>query len=362
MAGAVDGSTSEEEAVTAPSLQAAPGTAPTAAAAGSRRSQAAAAPVRRRAPDFFIVGHQKCGTTALYLMLQNHPQIYMPAEKEPRFFIPELRPQPVNGKMPKRPATLDDYLALFEGAAPGQLAGEASPQYLRYANVASAIAEVQPDARIIALLREPADFLRSFHGQMLHNRVESEKDFQRAMSLEDARRRGERLPRGCRRQSWLLYSDHVRYVEQLRRFREVFGEERVLVLVYEEYRRENDAVVREVLRFLEVDDSVAVEQLETRPLKDVRVRRLHQLTGALQEARRNPAAANPALRALDATIPGAVREALGSHWRRLIYRPRAEPAEAFMLELRRRFKPEVEALSEYLDRDLVSAWGYDRIG
>jgi hypothetical protein len=334
MAGAVEGSTSGEGTTTAGG----------------------------RIPDFFIVGHQKCGTTALYMMLQHHPQIYMPAEKEPRFFIPELRPQPVKGKMPKRPATLDGYLSLFAGAAPGQLAGEASPQYLRYEDVPAAIAEVAPDARIIAILREPADFLRSFHGQMLHNRVESQKDFRKAMALEDARRRGERLPRGCRRPSHLLYSDHVRYVDQLRRFHDVFGAKRVLVLVYEEYRRENEQVVREVLRFLEVDDSLAVEQVNTKPLKDVRLRRLHQLNGALQEARRNPAAANPALRALDALLPAAAREAFGSLWRRLVYRPRAEPSADFMLELRRRFKPEVQAVSEYLDRDLVGIWGYDRVG
>jgi len=315
-----------------------------------------------RAPDFFIVGHQKCGTTALYMMLQDHPQIYMPAEKEPRFFIPELRPQWVNGKKPKRPGTLEDYLSLFEAAAPDQRAGEASPQYLRYKNVPAAIAKVQPDARIIALLREPADFLRSFHGQMLHNRIESQKDFQKAMALEDARRRGERLPRGCRRQAWLLYSDHVRYVEQLRWFRDVFGPERVLVLIYEDYRRDNEAVVREVLRFLEVDDSLPIAQVDTKPLKDVRIQRLHQLTGALQETRRNPAAANPALRVLDTLLPAPVRRTFGSQWRRFIYRPRAQPSDAFMLELRRRFKPEVEAVSEYLGRDLVSLWGYDRIG
>jgi hypothetical protein len=318
--------------------------------------------VNKRIPDFFIVGHQKCGTTALYMMLQEHPQVYMPAEKEPRYFIPELRPQPVKGKMPKRPATLDAYLSLFSAARPGQRIGEASPQYLRYEGAAAAIAEVAPDARIIAILREPADFLRSFHGQMLHNRVETQKDFRKAMALEDHRRRGERLPRGCRRQSWLLYSDHVRYVEQLRRFHDVFGAERVLVLIYEEYRRANERVVRDVLRFLDVDDSLAVAQVDTKPLKDVRLRRLHQLNGALQEARRNPAAANPALRTLDALLPAKLRESFGAQWRRLIYRPRAEPSEDFMRELRLRFKPEVEAVSEYLDRDMVSLWGYDRIG
>jgi hypothetical protein len=355
MAGAVEGSTSEEDSATALSstgMQATHGGERTVAAGQSNG----------RAPDFLIVGHQKCGTTALYMMLQNHPQIYMPAEKEPRFFIPELRPVPRNGKKPKRPITVDDYLALFSDAGPEQLAGEASPQYLRYEHVPAAIAELAPDARIIVLLREPASFLRSFHGQMLHNRIETQKSFQRAMALEPARRRGERLPRGCRRQSWLLYSDHVRYAEQLRHFHAAFPPEQMLVLIYEEYRRDNEAVVREVLRFLEVDDTLPVAQVDTNPLKDVRVQRLHQLTGALQEARRNPAAVNPALRALDALLPEPVRETFGSAWRRLIYRARAEPPEEFMLELRRRFKPEVEAVSEYLDRDLVSLWGYDRIG
>ena len=41
---------------------------------------------------------------------------------------------------------------------------------------------------------------------------------------------------------------------------------------------------------------------------------------------------------------------------------RARPIEDLMLELRRRFKAEVEALSEYLDRDLVALWGYDKVG
>ncbi len=212
-----------------------------------------AARQRGKMPDFFIVGHQKCGTTALYTMLQHHPQIYMPAEKEPRFFVSELRPEPRHGRKPTRPTTLEEYLALFEGASPEQRAGEASPQYLRYPEVPAAIAQLNPDARIVVLLREPANFLRSFHGQMLHNRVETEKSFEKAMQLEDARRRGERLPRGCQRQAWLLYSNHVRYTEQLRSLHASFAPEQVLVLIYEDYRRNNEAVVRQVLRFLEVE-------------------------------------------------------------------------------------------------------------
>ena len=315
-----------------------------------------------RSPDFFIVGHMKCGTTALYKMLQQHPLIFMPEEKEPRFLISELRPKAAPGKTIKRPTTMDEYLALFAPAGPEMVAGEASPQYLRYPEVPPAIAEIQPDAKIIALLREPAEFLRSFHGQMMHGRIEIEKDFQKAIELEPARRRGESLPRGCNRPQWLLYSDHVRYAEQLSWYHASFPREQVLVLTYEDYRQDNEKVVREVLRFLELDDTLTLERAETRPNKDVRLARLHQLTTEMQEARRNPGAVRPAVRRLNAAIPTRPREALGSSWRRLIYRSRHEPDQQFMAELRQRLKPQVEAVSEYLGRDLVSRWGYDRLG
>src|SRR5205085_3481949 len=107
-----------------------------------------------RVPDFFIVGHQKSGTTALYEMLSRHPQIYMPASKEPWFFASELRERPP----PRRegtPRTLAEYVALFSAARPDQLVGEASAQYLWSHTAAAAIAAVQPAARIIAILREP---------------------------------------------------------------------------------------------------------------------------------------------------------------------------------------------------------------
>src|ERR1017187_10594247 len=84
-----------------------------------------------RAPDFFIVGHPKCGTTALYEMLKCHPQIFMPDLKEPWFFAPELRIGRSFGPAARRPGTLAEYEALFAPARPGQIAGEATPSYLK---------------------------------------------------------------------------------------------------------------------------------------------------------------------------------------------------------------------------------------
>ncbi len=79
------------------------------------RSGATTVSERGRTPDFFIVGHPKSGTTALYEMLRAHPQIFMPELKEPVFFAQEL---PREAHRYRAPATLEEYLALFVPATP----------------------------------------------------------------------------------------------------------------------------------------------------------------------------------------------------------------------------------------------------
>ena len=87
---------------------------------------------QKRVPDFFIVGHPKSGTTALYDMLKRHPEIFMPKAKEPWFFGDEFHPpappRPVGTGW--TPRTLEEYLSLFDDARPEQRAGEASAVYL----------------------------------------------------------------------------------------------------------------------------------------------------------------------------------------------------------------------------------------
>jgi hypothetical protein len=308
------------------------------------------------------VGHPKSGTTALHQMLQRHPQVYMPM-KEPRFFAQELRSR-LSRLGPRRaPESLDDYLRLFAGAAPGQLAGEASPSYLRSLEAAARIADVAPDARIVTIFREPASFLRSFHLQSVHNHVETAKRFQRAMELEPARRRGKKIPRFSQSPQTLLYSDHVRYTEQLRRFHSHFPPEQVLVLIYDDFRADNAATVERVVSFLGLEPPEEIVPLDTGTLPSIRSLTLHQLERVVLVARRNPNSSSPLLRAVNAVLPSSWHsERLRRAWVKAVYGPPEVPDPAFMDELRRRFKPEVESFGSYIGRDLISLWGYDRLG
>jgi Sulfotransferase domain len=308
-------------------------------------------------PDFFIVGHPKCGTTALYEMLRRHPQIYMPV-KEPWFFAPDRLPLKAAAGYP---TTLEDYAALFADSRPEDVVGEASPVYLMSCVAAAEIARVKPDARIIAILREPASFLRSLHLQSVQDHVETEQDLRKAIALESARRQGKEIPRHTARPQELMYSEHVRYVEQLQRYNELFSPEQVLVLIYEDFRADNESTVRRVLRFLEVDDKVPIEVIEANPSVRVRSPRLHEALRSVYLGRgAAPRAINAAVKAL---TPRRLRhDTLGVLRRRAFYGQPRPPDEALMRELRARFIGEVTHLSEYLGRDLVTLWGYDDVG
>jgi hypothetical protein len=318
-------------------------------------------PVRQsRVPDFFIVGHAKSGTTALYEMLRSHPQIHMPDSKEPWFFATDARPRFRPAMAGIGPQTLDQYLALFAGAGAEQRTGEASSCYLWSAVAAQRIAALQPRARIIAILREPADFLRSLHLQLLQDHIEYEKDLGRALALEAQRREGRRVPRRSHRPQMLLYSEYLRYTEQLRRYHAVFPSEQVLVLIYDDFKSDNEATVRRVLRFLDVEDACPVEVTQANPTVRMRSQQLDQMLHAVTVGRGRISGGVKA--AVKTLTPRALRhDALGLALNRVVRAEPHPPDERLMLELRRRFKPEVVALGEYLERDVVTLWGYDRL-
>jgi hypothetical protein len=317
-----------------------------------------------RIPDFFIVGHAKCGTTALYEALRRHPQVFMPKLKEPWYFA-RSNPHPQeHGERSieytgRKRETLEEYLALFAPARADQRVGEGSTSYLWSKEAPRAIAAARPDAKIIAILREPASFLRSLHLQLLTNHTESETDFGRALALDEERRAGRSIPKFAYWPQSIIYSDRVRYVEQLKRYHEVFAPEQVLVLIYDDYRERSAETFERVLRLLDVDPGQPMSVAEAhRSSRRVRSARVNDFARMLNQGR------GPVSGALNASIkavisPGVRRSVLRPIYRRALYGAPHPPDEELMRGLRVRFEPEVAALSEYLGRDLVKLWGYD---
>jgi hypothetical protein len=312
-------------------------------------------------PDFFIVGNPKSGTTALYHFLSVHPQLFMCKPKEPFYFAKDLCKNPDPDGIFHQ-LTEEQYLALFEEAETSQLCGEASAVYLYSRVAAEEIAAFNPEAKIIAFLREPIDFLHSFYMQLKRSPIaagENARSFATALRLEKYRRQGRRIPRGCAVPELLYYRDWIKYAKNIGRYLKVFPRDRVRVFLYDDFRESNQNVYREMLEFLGVDPEFTPEFAT------------HHRGGWAPRSRILKAAAEEVLlgsgwttrlrHLLKSAAPSAARTRIRQYVLKDLVRIRTStPRDALRSELGGEFYSEVELAAEMVGRDLVRLWGYDR--
>lgn len=292
-------------------------------------------------PDFFIVGAPKCGTTAMYEYLRQHPQIYMPFHKEPLFFGSDLGTR--YGRM-----TEANYLALFAAARPGQRIGEASAWYLYSRRAAAEINAFSPNAQIVVMLRNPVDVMYAQHSQLLFNQQEDIANFADALAAEPDRKARRRIPHGAVRVENLYYRDMVCFSSQLERYFDVFGRDRVHVIVYEDFRDQTPETYAGLLEFLGVATDFRPNLAIANANKSVRSRRLQRLVF-------QPPAPFRGL------IPYLRRHRLVHRLRDTALRMNSVRSErlpmdpALRAELSGELSPEIRRLGLLIDRDL-SAW------
>ena len=208
-------------------------------------------------PNFFIVGAAKCGTTSLYHYLRQHPDVFLPYNKEqfwkykePNFFCNEL--------IAWEGLRVDDpgkYISLFADAGKAKCIGEASALNLYSKTAAQRISVFAPRAKIIILLRNPVDMMQSWHHDCLRWGHEVERQFERAIGLEEKRRVGQRLPKGSGYPACLLYRDMATFSPQIKRFIDVFGRQSVGIWLLEELSVSPQRTFKEIAEFLDIDSS-----------------------------------------------------------------------------------------------------------
>ncbi|MFM8304342.1 MAG: sulfotransferase family protein [Actinomycetota bacterium] len=195
---------------------------------------------RATLPNFFVIGAQKGGTTSLYWYLAQHPEVFMSPIKEPGFFAlaEDAPPSPTN---PEKLRNWADYRALFAGVTHETAIGEASTKYLFHRVVPEHLRTFVPDARLIAILRDPAD--RAFSAYSMYVALgEEARSFAQVVDDELAGRRG----------SWRCL-EMGRYGEQLQRYYRTFPAAQIQVHLFEDLARDTPGVVRRVYDFLGVD-------------------------------------------------------------------------------------------------------------
>lgn len=202
-------------------------------------------------PNFFIIGAPKCGTTALYDILRQHPEIYMSSVKEPHYFTFEgevpMFQGPGGGYFRRVAITRPlDYLMLFAGASGHRAIGEASPSYLRSQVAAKRIHRAAPNAKLIAVLRQPAARAYSHFQYLRFHGVEPISSFADALEQENIRK-------ALGWSSIHFYRQGGYYFSNLSRYYELFPREQIKIYLYDEWNQSPMTVLQDLFRFLEVD-------------------------------------------------------------------------------------------------------------
>lgn len=207
-------------------------------------------------PNLFIVGQPKSGTTALHYFLHQHPDVYMCREKEPLFFCKDFHEEgyAFHGRNRYfRFIKEEDYLSLFYNNKSAGTVGECSTHYLYSKVAANEIYKFNRDAKIIIMLRNPVDFIYSYHSHVFIKTYEDVEDFEKALYLEDERRQGKKIPPRVYIPSFLYYSERIKYAEHVKRFYDLFDKSNIRVIIYEDFKENNLKVYKDTLEFLRID-------------------------------------------------------------------------------------------------------------
>jgi len=292
------------------------------------------------APDFFVIGAGRAGTTSLHQYLRQHPGVFLPSTKAPSFFYccGDGSVQSSTRRRETRNHFVCDpeaYADLFVGASPEQRLGDVSPAYLASIDVPARIAAGAPDARLVAIIRDPAE------------RVRARFDGRRRDGLERRATLAEIVDAEIDQDPWppdtggtYVASGFVSHI--LARYYEEFDRSQILLLTNEELAADPSAVIGDILGFIGADPNVNIDTSTVHnrsggPIANPIVRRLWTGSARLRTSVRP-------------LVPERFRDAA---FRGLVRSAPAERDEATLARLRAHFAEEVSRLSAVVGRDLT---------
>lgn len=294
-------------------------------------------------PQFFIVGAPKCGTTALYEYLKDHPGIFLPNVKEPDYFASDFN-------QISQISTAEEYSNLFKNASDKQIMGEGSVFYLYSQDAIRNILETKPDAKFIAMVRNPVDMFFSLHAQFLYSFWEDEQDPEKAWALQEERQSGKNIPDLCREPKLLQYAEICALGSQLERFIEAVPEEQRLIFVLDDLKNSAADVYASSLEFLNMQHD---GKTDFPVINDAKIHHNSKLAFQTRKMTQKLQPVKKALRRIFPNMSSSLLKPFYDLQSRKIIKKEQNPH--FKTQLHQAFASEIKTLETLLKRDL-SHW------
>ena len=297
-------------------------------------------------PDFIIAGAPKCGTTAIWAALKDHPEVYFSSTwKEPHYYAFDYPGR-------REVTTLKDYERLYQDASLGQMRGDASVYYVSSDQAIPAILQSRPDVKVVVSIRNPVEMFVSWHNELVKALDEDEPDLLRAWVLQNERAQGHRIPRLCKVPASLQYKHMCSLGAQLQRLREILPQSQLLVLLHQDMLARPRETYQHLVRFLGIADQGLQEfprENSFAKFDSVYIAKLIQI-----------AVGNPIMRTFRAKFKASLNDHgihpvgwLVKHYRKPIPKPVLTPE--FRQNLIAEFSDDIGLIEELLGRDL-SDW------
>lgn len=293
-------------------------------------------------PNFVLIGAAKAGTTSLHRWLAQHPDVFVPRQKELHFFAAPWLRENCRGPGDARilqdiPADWEAYRGHYAAAHAHRAIGDLSPSYFAWWPSRDAIRDRLGHPKIVLALRDPVEKAYSQYMHLVRDGRET-LSFAEALAAEESR---SRQGYGA---LW-RYVASVRYAEPTERFLDTFGADRVKILFFEDLVRDPPRVLREVLEFLDVDPAVPID-----------TGGVSNRSGAPKSRALAALLNNPELRRVARSLlPGPLVARLGARATALNTgaKPRLDPASRALIE--ERVAADTARLARLLGRELP--WG-----
>lgn len=294
-------------------------------------------------PNFLIIGAQKAGTTALAYYLSQHPEVFMSPVKEPGFFAFEGQPPNFSGPDDHQSfrlvtTDLEQYQQLFTEVSSEKAVGEASTWYLYHPDAPYRIKHYIPDARLIAILRNPVDRAFSSYMHLIKQNREPLHSFKEALAQEE-----KRINAGWE-YLW-HYKQMGLYTDQIKRYQREFDPSQLKVFLYEDLDNFPEKILKEIFYFLGVDKEIMPPVLSRHNISGVKRSKL--IANLLKDG-------NPIKSTLKPLLPIKFRQELANFVRVRNFKKHT-CSKDIRFQLTQEFKDDIIELQELIQRDL-SGW------